>query len=363
MAPEPPYAMERVGVLMTADPDDPLEAWGVLNPASARGRDGELYLFPRLVAAGNVSRVGRARVLYDSAGVPRSVERLGIALEAEESWEKNASGGGVEDPRITFMPNLDRYVMTYTAYGPLGPRVAIAVSSDLDAWERLGPACYAYEARLGVDIHLYPNKDAMFFPEPVPDPDGRPSYAMLHRPMWDLSWVREGEGASLPHGVTDPRPGIWVSYVPVTDVHADIRALSGLHDHRQVALPEQPWESLKIGAGTVPIRVAEGWMLLFHGVSGRYVRDTVLQPDVRYAAGALILDAFDVSQVIGRSTMPLLEPETVDELDGIVPNVVFPTSLERVSDEESFVFYGMADSRIGVARLRRTDRMRHDRRR
>lgn len=351
----PPYAMERIGVLMTADLDDPRQAWGVLNPASARGPDGALYLFPRLVAAGNVSRVGRVRVVCDGAGVPRSVEGLTIALEAEESWERNALGGGVEDPRITFVPTLGRYVMTYTAYGPLGPRVAIAVSSDLSEWVRLGPACYAYEPRLGVDFHLYPNKDAMFFPEPVPDPDGRPSYAMLHRPMWDLSWVREGEGAPLPHGVTDPRPGIWVSYVPVADVHADIRALSGLHGHRQVALPEQPWESLKIGAGTVPIRVAQGWMLLFHGVSGRYVRDTVLQPDVRYAAGALILDASDVSQVIGRSSMPLLEPETVDERAGIVPNVVFPTALEPVDDAEAYVFYGMADSRIGVARLRGTD--------
>ncbi len=63
---------------------------------------------------------------------------------------------------------------------------------------------------------------------------------MLHRPMWDLGWVREGEGTCLPHGTTEPRPGIWVSYVPVADVQADIQALSGLHGHRQVALPEQP---------------------------------------------------------------------------------------------------------------------------
>jgi predicted GH43/DUF377 family glycosyl hydrolase len=351
---QPPYRMERIGVLMAADPVDPLEAWGVLNPASARGRDGVLYLFPRLVADGNVSRVGRARVLLDNAGVPCGVERLGVVLEATESWEKNALGGGVEDPRITFVPSLDRYLMAYTAYGPLGPRVAVAASHDLLEWERLGPVSYAYDAALGSDFGLIPNKDAMFFPEPVPGPDGVPSFAMLHRPMWDLSWIREGEGEPLPHGLAEPRPGIWVSYVSAAEVAADIRALTHVRHHRLVALPEQPWESLKIGGGTAPVRVAEGWLTLFHGVDGHFVRERVLQPKVRYAAGAMILAADDVSRVISRSSEPLLEPEVAGELDGIVPNVVFPTALEPVDDQSAFVFYGMADSRIGVARLIRT---------
>ena len=150
---QPPYVMERIGVLMTADPADPLESWGVLNPASARGRDGVLYLFPRLVADGNVSRVGRARVLFGGDGLPCGVERLGVVLEAQESWEKNSLGGGVEDPRITFVPSLDHYLMAYTAYGPLGPRVAVAASRDLLHWERLGPVSYAYDATLVLVTH------------------------------------------------------------------------------------------------------------------------------------------------------------------------------------------------------------------
>jgi predicted GH43/DUF377 family glycosyl hydrolase len=58
---------------------------------------------------------------------------------------------------------------------------------------------------------------------------------------------------------------------------------------------------------------------------------------------------------MARSATPLLEPELVEERDGIVPNVVFPTALELGADGEAYVFYGMADSRIGVARLRRLD--------
>jgi predicted GH43/DUF377 family glycosyl hydrolase len=35
-----------------------------------------------------------------------------------------------------------------------------------------------------------------------------------------------------------------------------------------------------------------------------------------------------------------------------VPNVVFPTAIEEI-EGVSYVFYGMADTRIGVARLDR----------
>jgi predicted GH43/DUF377 family glycosyl hydrolase len=342
--------MERLGVVMTPEPGDPAEAWGVLNPASARSRDGEVFLFPRLVAEGNESRIGRSRVVYDGNGRPTGVERLGVVLEPEESWERNRRTAGVEDPRITFVSALDAWVMTYTAYGPLGPRIALALSRDLEAWERLGPVAYRYDEALGADLNLYPNKDAVLFPEPVPGPAGR-SYALLHRPMWDLGWLIAGEGEPLPRGLDDARPGIWVSYVPAAEVEADPRALLRLQDHRLVALPEHPWEALKIGAGPPPLRVGGGWLLVHHGVTGTLEHGTDLQQSLHYAAGALLLHEQDVSRVLARSTEPLLAPETDGERHGIVPNVVFPTALEPREDGTADVFYGMADSRIGVARL------------
>src|SRR5437588_9269179 len=117
----PPFALQRLGVVMEPQPGDPNEAWGVLNPAAARGLDGQLYLFPRLVAEGNYSRIGIARVVFDAAGDPASVERLGIALEPTEPYEKNdVTGGGCEDPRISYIACLERYVMTYTALPPVG---------------------------------------------------------------------------------------------------------------------------------------------------------------------------------------------------------------------------------------------------
>ena len=135
-----PFYLKRIGVVMHSEPGNPLEAEGVLNPASARGRDGQLYLFPRLVARGNYSRIGIARVRFNEAGDPVGVERMGIALEPQADYELRPDGGGCEDPRITFIEPLDRFVMTYTAHSPRGPRIALAMSKDLFHWDRpLGP--------------------------------------------------------------------------------------------------------------------------------------------------------------------------------------------------------------------------------
>jgi predicted GH43/DUF377 family glycosyl hydrolase len=350
-----PFRLERRGIIMGPLPGEPTEAGGVLNPATGRSQ-GETYLFPRIVAQGNFSRIGRARVLFDASGTPTDVERLGIALEPEEAWEWHAGGGGVEDPRITYLPRLERWIMTYSAFGPFGPRIGLAASADLERWERLGPALFGYRAGLRTDLGMYPNKDALLFPEPVPGPDGRPAYAMLHRPMWDLSLILVGEGEPLPAGLNDPRPGIWVSFAPADAVEANLAALTRFEQHRLVALPEHAWEALKIGGGTPPVRIDEGWLLLHHGVTGALARDFDVQPEVRYCAGAIVLDATDVTRVIARSRTPILEPQLPEEVTGTVGNVVFPTAIEQAQDGDASafdVYYGMADRRIGVARLSR----------
>ena len=178
----------------------------MLNPASGRDADGRLWLLPRLVERGNVSRVGLAEVVVED-GRPVGVRREGVVLAPDAGWERAHDHGGVEDPRTTWLPSLGVHVMTYVAYGPLGPRPALATSPDLREWTRHGPIHFDFQADLDTDLNLFPNKDCVFFPEPVTAPDGRLAYAMLHRPMWDLSWVRPGEGTYLPAGVDDDRPG------------------------------------------------------------------------------------------------------------------------------------------------------------
>lgn len=349
-----PYALERAGTVMEPDPADPRQVEGVLNPATVQSPDGTVQLFPRLVAEGNVSRIGRATVVV-ADGIPCGVEDLEIALEAERGWEHGTAHGGVEDPRITPLTDLGVHVMTYVAFGPLGPKPALAVSSDGREWRRLGPIQFEYDDTLDTDLNLFPNKDVVFFPEVVPDPLGRPSFAMLHRPMWDFGFVRPGERAPLPAGVTDDRPSIWISYIPVDDAIRDLTALTRPGTHRFVAGPEFEWEALKVGAGPAPLRVPEGWLLLHHGVTGSLPGGSFVPQTfgVKYVVGAMLLDAADPSRVLARTSEPLMAPETDGETTGTVSNVLFPTAIERIGDQH-FVFYGAADTRISVARLVRT---------
>src|SRR6201993_1325665 len=47
----------------------------------------------------------------------------------EEMW-------GIEDPRITFVPELQQYVVTYTSYSRGGPGVSLALTKDFRTFER-----------------------------------------------------------------------------------------------------------------------------------------------------------------------------------------------------------------------------------
>ncbi len=76
------FQLQRLGLVMEPEPGNPNEIEGVLIPAAVRGPDGELYLFPRLVAKGNYSRIGIARVKFNKAGDPSGVRTAGHCARA-----------------------------------------------------------------------------------------------------------------------------------------------------------------------------------------------------------------------------------------------------------------------------------------
>ncbi|HVA93218.1 MAG TPA: glycosidase [Chloroflexota bacterium] len=338
--------MERLGLLMAPEPGNPWEVEGVLNPAGIVGPDGHYYLFPRCVGAGNYSRIGVARVLRDALGRPSDVERLGIALEPTAAYEIIRPGeGGCEDPRVTYLACIGVYVMAYTALGPSGPRVALASSRDLRTWSRHGLVDFGAEH--GVEFNQYVDKDAMLLPGIVRGPDGTLALAMLHRPIYETydaanAWCVP---APLPIGVDDDRPSMWISYCAVSDLAwLDGSAPARFTQHHLLARPEHSWEEYRIGGGTVPVLTPSGWLTLYHGVR--------LYPDGGrcYQAGVLLLDRDDPRRVLARSQTPLFGPETAEERIGMVSDVVFPTAIEE-RDGGLDVYYGMADSRIGVVHL------------
>jgi len=334
-------SLRRVGVVMRPEPKNSNEIEGVLNPGACRDRYGRLLLFPRVVAAGNYSRIAIAEVVFDHKDVPISVKRLGYALEPQEAYEKHVRsdgrpGGGVEDPRVTYVAALDLYVMTYVAFGPAGPRNALAVSDDAYSWRRLGLVAYDASVYHGAtDINFVDNKDAVFFDQPVLDPNGIESIAILHRPGF------------APGTAGVPRlPSIWISYVPLAAARKNPSNLLKWSGHRVVAEPQTSWEVLKIGAGPAPILTKDGWYLMHHGVSGKLRPGEALQQELCYCPGSILLDLDDPGKVRTRSQAPLLRPMTKDERSGAVANVIFPTAIDG-----DWVFYGMGDSAIGVAKL------------
>ena len=347
------FQLERLGVLMEPEMGNPLEAEGVLNPASARGPDGQLYLFPRLVAPGNFSRIGMARVTFDKVGDPDGVERIGIALEPEADYEvRPDGGGGCEDPRITFVEPLRRYVMTYTAYSPVGPRIALAISEDLFSWERLGLA--TFRPHEGIEFDGVDNKDAVVFPVAIPDPSGRMSMAIMHRPLFPGSRPEEIAGRNASHDVDVAHEYIWISYCSTAIADCEPSHLRHFGSHHRLAAPVAPWERVKIGGVAPPVLTRHGWLTVYHGVSE--LSPTFQPPrNLRYSAGVMVLSEESPDIIRYRSSQPVLTPELSQERDGVVANVVFPTAIDRRDDIGSpnrfDVYYGMADSRIGVARL------------
>ncbi len=345
--------LQRLGVVMEPQPGNLMETEGVLNPASARGRDGQLYLFPRLVAQGNYSRIGIARVIFNEVGDPVGVERLGIALEPETDYELRPGGGGCEDPRITFVEPLQRYVMTYTALSSRGPRIALAISEDLFHWDRMGLAIFMpYE---GVDFNDVANKDALLFPVAISDPDGQPAMALIHRPLFPGTGPDEKLHCRFPQMVDILRESIWISYHSlVNEVCDKHHHLCHFDSHQRLAMPVAAWEQLKIGGGTPPILTPQGWLFLYHGVCEAW-NDSSSARKLSYSAGLLMLDEKHPNLVLYRSPEPVLTPDLPKEREGIVPNVVFPTAIDRRDDlglpDRFDVYYGMADNCIGVARL------------
>jgi predicted GH43/DUF377 family glycosyl hydrolase len=347
------FQMRRLWPIMKPEPGNPQEVEGVLNPAAVRGPDGELYLFARLVARGNYSRIGIARVLFNGDGDPRGVERLGVALEPEAEYEMRPDGGGgCEDPRITFVQPLGKYVMTYTAFSPAGPRIALAVSVDLRSWERLGLARFGpYQ---GIELDGVDNKDATLFPVFIPNPSGRPELAMLHRPLF--AGARREEAARFrPSDEVDLDPeSIWISYGRMTRESGGSHRLGRFTSHHRLAAPMSSWERLKIGVGTPPVLTRHGWLVVYHGVS-EVAGPAAGGHPLRYSAGVMVLSSDHPRVIRYRSPEPVLTPELPQERLGTIANVVFPTGIDRRDDlgspERFDVYYGMADDQIGVARL------------
>ena len=228
----------------------------------------------------------------------------------------------------------------------------MAESEDLFHWERLGLTTYAHWH--GIELGNVDDKDASLFPVAIPNSSGKLELGMLHRPLFPGTRPEETACHPTSRKVDLDRESIWISYCPPVLKNHEPDRLGRFTSHHRLATPVSPWERLKIGAGTPPILTKHGWMIVYHGVSEAASTGSDGH-QLCYSAGVMVLSKQHPRVVRYRSVEPVLTPVLPQERDGIVANVVFPTGIDRRDDlgrpDRFDIYYGMADSRIGVARL------------
>jgi beta-1,2-mannobiose phosphorylase / 1,2-beta-oligomannan phosphorylase len=150
------------------------------------------------------------------------------------------------------------------------------------------------------------------------------------------------------------RESIWISYCSTRIEDCEPRHLWHFGSHHRLATPVAPWERLKIGCGTPPVLTRHGWLIIYHGV-GETTESTKEGRKLCYSAGVMVLSKEHPRAICYRSLHPILTPDLPLERWGIVANVVFPTGIDQRDDlgspDRFDLYYGMADDRIGVARL------------
>jgi predicted GH43/DUF377 family glycosyl hydrolase len=212
----------------------------------------------------------------------------------EEIW-------GIEDPRITYVPELDQYAVTYTSFARGGPGVSLALTRDFRSFERFG-------------VVMSPeDKDAALLPRRV---GGR--WALIHRPVTTL-------GAHM-----------WISYSP------DLRHW-GSHKIIMEARRGGWWDANKIGLCSPPIETAKGWLMIYHGV-----RQTA--SGSIYRLGLALFDLEDPAVCLQRGDSWVFGPEAPYERGGDVKDVVFPCGQTIGEDGDTInLYYGAADSSVALA--------------
>lgn len=269
----------------------------VFNPGATRLADGTTVLLCRVEDRRGLSHLSVARSKNGIDGWEIDSKPSFVAdpeNHPEELW-------GVEDPRITYVDELEEYYIAYTAFGKAGPGVAIASTKDFKTFERHGLMMQSDD------------KDAALFPRRI-----NGEFVLIHRP------------------VTGIAAHMWQSCSP------DLRNWGG-HHVMLAARKGAWWDANKIGLGPPPIETEKGWLVIYHGVR-RHASGSI------YRTGLALFDLEDPTNCLRRGQNWVFGPEEDYEIVGDVGYVVFPSGVTISDDKDTInMYYGAADSSICMA--------------
>ncbi|MFA7285675.1 MAG: hypothetical protein WC011_02415 [Candidatus Paceibacterota bacterium] len=299
------------------------ESKATFNPTAFHD-NGKIHLIYRAVGEDDISVLGYASTFNGykiEERLPYHIyKRFSQDIKSVFPLEYSSGGGwsgGCEDPRITLVG--DTLYMLYTAFdGWSSVRIGMTSIPLADfkkhKWNNwTNPVLISPPGEI--------NKNWVIFPEKI---NGK--FAILH------SFY----------------PEILIDYFDSMD-YFDGNNFIKSNNVRPVD-KTRGWDSWFRGVGPSPIRIKEGWLVLYHAMNHK-------NPD-RYKMGALILDANDPKKVLYRSSHPILEPEEHYENHGHKWGVVYSCGAV-VKDGRLFVYYGGADKFVCVASVELSELVDH----
>lgn len=303
-----PFVKHAGNPLLVPNPDNDFESAYIYN-AAAIVLDDTVFLLYRAQNAALLSSIGLA---WSADGF--SFTRLDRpVLEATEPWE---AGGGVEDPRIHRFDGV--FYMTYTAWDLDTPRLCLATSTDLVRWEKRPPLFPDFvDVRLTVQGRTQMRRGHTKAGAIFPQRDCRGKYVML----FGDAFMHRAESDDLLHWEAQPF-------------------------NEYFAAPVLPWEDRLLEPGPAPVQTADGkWILVYNGA-------TVGCPGYRnnqYSISQMLID-FDRLEdgPLARLDRPSVVVSEKNERVGLVNEVVFTEGMVQFRGRW-FLYYGQADSELGVA--------------
>jgi predicted GH43/DUF377 family glycosyl hydrolase len=237
--------------------------------------------------------------------------------EKEREWP-----GGCEDPRIVEGED-GTYVLTYTQWNRQKTDIGIATSNDLVHWKKHGPV-FGKEGKYGALSY----KSSGIVTRLA---NGRLIAARIGGKYW-MYWgeivIRVATSDDLVH------------WKPVEDASGE----------PVVVLAKRPgrFDSSFPEVGPPPVATAQGIVVIYNGKNAASDGDPELAANT-YAAGEALFDARNPAKLIARTDKPVFRPELPFEKSGqYAAGTTFTEGLVWFR-KQWFLYYGCADSLVGVA--------------
>ncbi|WP_158992783.1 glycoside hydrolase family 130 protein [Mucilaginibacter sp. L196] len=303
------------------------EANFTFNPAAAV-KDGKIIVLYRSEDKTGVeigTRTSRIGYAESNDGLVFKRNAKPVMYPGNDSQKEYEWPGGCEDPRVAVTQG-GTYVMFYTQWNRQVPRLGVATSKDLKTWVKHGPI---FKKAYGGKFFNKPNKSASILTALV---NNKQVITKVHGKYW-MYWGEEHVYAATSNNLID--------WTPVTDQNGELKQL--------ISPRKGYFDSDLTECGPPAIITNKGIILFYNGKNSIGDNGDKRFTANSYCAGQVLFDKNNPEKAIARLDVPFLRPMEPFEKSGqYVNGTVFIEGMVY-NNKKWFLYYGCADSRVGVA--------------